>query len=82
MLVHTFQRFLGAKVMKQIFIAFLLYLGLAYGKIVFNETVPFDFPLYKQCDEEWGDDLMVTKVGLFEKFAHFFDHFSSFYVFN
>ena len=25
-------------------------------------TSPYDYPLLKQCDDKWGDDLMVTKT--------------------
>jgi len=30
----------------------------------FNSTfvIPFNFPLFKQCDSRWGDDLMGTKT--------------------
>eukprot|EP00466_Bigelowiella_natans_P013340 jgi/Bigna1/54449/estExt_Genewise1Plus.C_340049 len=32
-----------------------------------NKTIPFEYPLFKQCDPAWGSDLMVTtticKVG-------------------
>eukprot|EP00465_Bigelowiella_longifila_P001714 CAMPEP_0185251500 /NCGR_PEP_ID=MMETSP1359-20130426/889_1 /TAXON_ID=552665 /ORGANISM="Bigelowiella longifila, Strain CCMP242" /LENGTH=195 /DNA_ID=CAMNT_0027833417 /DNA_START=24 /DNA_END=608 /DNA_ORIENTATION=- len=32
-----------------------------------NKTIPFEYPLFKQCDPTWGSDLMVTtticKVG-------------------
>ena len=27
-----------------------------------NETVPFVYPLFSQCDKVWGDDMMVTKT--------------------
>lgn len=25
-------------------------------------TIPFDYPLWKQCDAQWGSDIMVTKT--------------------
>ena len=39
-------------------------LGLIVGTYAknLNETIPFYFPLYKQCDSAWGSDLMVTKT--------------------
>lgn len=27
-----------------------------------NATIPFDYPLYKQCDSRWGNHMMVTKT--------------------
>lgn len=27
-----------------------------------NLTIPFEYPLFKQCVDEWGDDVMVTKT--------------------
>ena len=27
-----------------------------------NITIPFDYPLLKQCNKRWADDLMVTKT--------------------
>ena len=27
-----------------------------------NYEIPFVYPSFKQCDNQWGNDLMVTKV--------------------
>ncbi len=27
-----------------------------------NTTIPFEFPLFGQCDDKWGDDYMGTKT--------------------
>lgn len=27
-----------------------------------NLTIPFEYPLFKQCDQRWGEDIMVTKT--------------------
>ena len=27
-----------------------------------NVTIPYEYPMFKQCVDEWGDDLMVTKT--------------------
>ena len=30
-----------------------------------NYEIPFVYPSFKQCDNQWGNDLMVTKVSSF-----------------
>lgn len=32
------------------------------GCFAANLTIPFEFPLFKQCDSAWGEDIMVTKT--------------------
>ena len=27
-----------------------------------NYDIPFEYPLYHQCDDNWGSDMMVTKT--------------------
>lgn len=32
----------------------------AFNNVTFQ--IPFEYPLFKQCTDEWGDDVMVTKT--------------------
>jgi hypothetical protein len=50
-------------------LSFLLVVSLAvFGSVTSavmgNETltIPFDYPLFKQCDDRWGSDIMGTKT--------------------
>jgi hypothetical protein len=45
----------------QVFAAVTL-AALVTGTSALNTTVPFEYPLYGQCDEKWGDDMMDTKT--------------------
>ena len=40
----------------------LLVLSVIVGGWAANTTVPFEFPLFGQCDEPWADDIMDTKT--------------------
>mgnify|MGYP001106911446 FL=1 len=45
----------------------LLLLVVVAGAVCVHATIPFRYPLYKQCDSRWGDDVIETtticKVG-------------------